>query len=381
MDIGEFDRPIDRRETASLKWEKYAGRDILPMWVADMDFAAPAAVLEALRTRIAHGIFGYTEPPSALVTTVVELLEQRYAWIIQPEWIVWLPGLVSGINIACRSAGEDGDAVVTATPVYPPFLKAPKLARRELVTIPLARDDHGWHWDTERLEASLTPRACLLLLCHPHNPVGRVFRRDELEALIAICERHDLVICSDEIHGDLVLDPASRHRPTAAIRPAAHDRCITLMAPSKTFNIPGLGCAFAIIGNPRLRQRFRRAMAGIVPEVNVLGYAAAQAAFRDGWDWHRALLAYLRQNRDLACTTIDNLPPLKTWLPQATYLAWIDARGLGLSNPVAFFESAGVGLSDGVDFGSPGYVRLNFGCRRSLLVDALTRMRRAIENL
>jgi cystathionine beta-lyase len=380
MPTFDFDRPIDRRGTASLKWEKYAHRDIIPLWVADMDFMPPTAVLDALKKRIDHGVLGYTRPPASLVATVVDMLQQQFSWVIQPEWIVWLPGLVTGINVACRTAGNDGDAVVTAVPVYPPFLSAPQLARRGLITVPMRWDDHGWHWDLEALEARLTPATRLLLLCSPHNPVGRAFRRDELLDLIDICERHDLVICSDEIHGDLILDPASRHIPTATISPAARDRCITLMAPSKTFNIPGLGCSFAVIGNDRLRHRFRQAMAGIVPDVNVLGYTAAEAAYRDGWDWHMALLEYLRQNRDLVFREIGRMPPLQTTLPEATYLTWIDARGLEMENPTAFFEAAGVGLSDGKDFGAAGYVRLNFGCRRALLEDALARMRQAVNN-
>jgi cystathionine beta-lyase len=380
MPTFDFDRPIDRRGTASLKWEKYADRDIIPLWVADMDFMPPTAVLDALKKRIDHGVLGYTRPPASLVETVGDMLQQQFAWTIQPEWIVWLPGLVTGINVACRTAGSGSDAVVTAVPVYPPFLSAPQLARRELITVPMHLDDHGWHWDLEALEARLTPATRLLLLCSPHNPVGRAFRRDELMDLIDICERHDLVICSDEIHGDLILDPASRHIPTATISPAAHDRCITLMAPSKTFNIPGLGCSFAIIANDRLRHRFRQAMAGIVPDVNVLGYTAAEAAYRYGWDWHRALLNYLRQNRDLVFREIGRMLPLQTTLPEATYLAWIDARSLGMENPTAFFEAAGVGLSDGKDFGAAGYVRLNFGCRRALLEEALTRMRQAVNS-
>jgi cystathionine beta-lyase len=380
MDDFDFDRPIDRRGTASLKWDKYADRDIIPMWVADMDFAPPIAILDALKKRIDHGVLGYTQPPATLVETVVDMLQQQFAWHIKPEWIVWLPGLVTGINVACRTAGNDGDSVVTAVPVYPPFLSAPGLARRELITVPLRWDDNSWRWDLERLEASLTPRTRLLLLCSPHNPVGRSFRREELMDLIAICERHDVIICSDEIHGDLILDPTCRHLPTAAISPTAHERCITLMAPSKTFNIPGLGCSFAVIGNDRLRRRFRRAMAGIVPDVNVLGYTAAEAAYRYGWDWHRALVDYLRQNRDIVFRTIGQMPPLQTFLPEATYLIWIDARGLGVENPAAFFESAGIGLSDGKDFGAEGYLRLNFGCRRALLEDALARMQEALIN-
>jgi cystathionine beta-lyase len=380
MTAFDFDRPIDRRNTASLKWDRYAGRDILPMWVADMDFASPEAVIQALHERVDHAVLGYTRPPASLNEATVDALQQQYHWAIRPEWIVWLPGLVTGLNVACRSVGHDGDGVVTATPVYPPFLKAPGLCRRQCATVPLALDQAGWHWDLERFEASLTPRTRLLLLCSPHNPVGRAFRYDELAALIEICERRDVVICSDEIHGDLILEPGRRHIPTAAVSPAAHDRCITLMAPSKTFNIPGLGCAFAVIANDRLRRRFRDAMAGIVPEVNLLGFAAAEAAYRYGWEWHRALLDYLRQNRDLVYQALTRMPPLRTYLPEATYLSWIDARGLDVTDPAAFFEAAGVGLSDGKDFGAEGFLRLNFGCRRSLLKEALERMRRALAN-
>jgi cystathionine beta-lyase len=309
------------------------------------------------------------------------MLQQQFGWCIAPEWLVWLPGLVTGINVACRAVGDAGDGVVTATPVYPPFLTAPQLSGRELVTVPLRQDDTGWHWDLDRLEHSLSPRTRLLLLCSPHNPVGQVFRPEELADLVAICERHDLVICSDEIHGDLVLDPACRHVPTASISSIAQNRCITLMAPSKTFNIPGLGCSFAVVADAQLRRRFRRAMAGIVPDVNVLGYTAAEAAYRHGWDWHRALVDYLRTNRDLVCEAVSRMPPLKTHRPEATYLAWIDARGLNDPDPAAFFESAGVGLSDGRDFGAAGYVRLNFGCRRALLEDALARMRQAVSGV
>lgn len=378
MPAFDFDRPIDRRGSASMKWDKYAGRDIIPMWVADMDFAAPPPVLEALGQRIAHGVLGYGRPPDSLVATVVGMLKAQFDWAVQAEWIVWLPGVVTGLNAACRAIGDEGDEVVTAVPVYPPFLSAPRLARRKLVSVPLKPDAEGWQWDLEGLEARLTPRTRLLLLCSPHNPVGRVFRPETLSALIEICRRNEIVICSDEIHGDLVLDPGRRHIPTAMISPAASERCITLMAPSKTFNIPGLGCAFAVIGDQDLRQRFQQAMAGIVPHVNVLGYTAAEAAYRHGWPWHAALLDYLRRNRDLVQHAISRMPPLKTHPPEATYLSWIDARGMDVSDPMAFFEAAGVGLSDGKYFGAPGFLRLNFGCPRALLEKALGRMRDAL---
>jgi cystathionine beta-lyase len=376
--VFDFDRPIDRRGSASLKWDKYTGRDVIPLWVADMDFAAPEAVLEALRDRIAHGVLGYGHPPDSLVDAVRQTLQERYAWEVRADWIVWLPGLVTGINVACRAVGVEGDAVISAVPVYPPFLRAPKLARRRLITVPLKQDAQGWHWDLKDLEAHLSPQTRLLLLCSPHNPVGRVFRPGELEALVALCAQHDVIVCSDEIHGDLILDRNLRHRPTASVNDQALQRCITLMAPSKTFNIPGLGCSLAVIADKKLRRRFRKAMAGIVPDVNVLGFTAAEAAYRQGWPWQQALIDYLRRNRDFVCEALDRLPLLKTTLPEATYLAWIDARGLGLEDPAGFFEAAGVGLSDGKDFGAPGYLRLNFGCPRHLLERALDRMGQAL---
>lgn len=379
-DAFDFDRPVDRRGTASEKWDKYAGRDIIPMWVADMDFAAPRPVLEALHARIEHGVLGYTHAPEPLLETVVQTLGRQYGWSVQPEWIVWLPGLVTGINVACRTVGREGDGVMSAVPVYPPFLSAPGLAGRTLVAVPLKQAGQGWHLDLEELEARLTPQTGLLLLCSPHNPVGRVFRRRELEALVDICARHDVVICSDEIHCDLILEPGLQHVPTAAVGAEALRRCITLMAPSKTFNLPGLGCSFAVIADQGLRRRFRKAKAGIVPHVNLMGYAAAEAAYRHGWAWQGALLDYLRGNRDLVFESVCRMAPLQTWLPQATYLAWIDARGLDLEDPAGFFEAAGVGLSDGRDFGAPGFLRLNFGCRRALLEEGLQRMGQALAN-
>lgn len=350
----------------------------MPLWVADMDFRAPPAVIDALRQRVDHGVFGYTLAGEALTAAVVSHVAAAYAWTVSPEWLVWLPGLVTGLNVACRATGAPGDAVLAATPVYPPFLSAPGHAQRQLVTTPLVRTADGWTFDWAHLARAITPRARLFLLCNPHNPVGRVFRRDELAALAALCGQRDLVICSDEIHCGLPLDADKPHLPIAALGPEIAARTITLMAPSKTFNIPGLGCAFAIISDPDLRRRFRQAMAGIVPEVNTLGYTAALAAYRDGEPWRQALLAYLRGNRALVAEAIAAMPGLSMTPVEAGYLAWIDARGAGLAQPTAFFEAAGVGLSDGAAFGAPGFVRLNFGCPRPLLREALTRMARAM---
>lgn len=369
-----FDTVIDRRGSDSEKWRKYADQDILPLWVADMDFAAPPAVLTALHQRLEHGVLGYGGAWPSLTESVLTHLENEYAWHIEPEWIVWLPGLVSGLNVACRSV--DGD-VVTAAPIYPPFLSAPHLSGRRLNRVDLACTGTRWHWDMAALQQATRPESRLFLLCHPHNPVGRCWSRDELLALAGHTEAHDLIVCSDEIHCGLILDEDKRHIPFASLSSAIAQRTITLMAPSKTFNIPGLGCAFAIIADPALRRRFERTMLGIVPHVNVLGLAACEAAFRDGGGWHRELIAYLRGNRDRVAAVMSGLPGIRMAPVEATYLAWLDIRNLKLEHPAAHFEAHGLGLSDGTAFGAPGWLRLNFGCPRTTLDEALRRFERA----
>ena len=373
--MSSFDTPVDRRGSDSFKWGKYAGRDILPLWVADMDFAAPPAVLAALHRRIEHGVFGYGGPWPSLTASVLAHLQDEYGWTIEPEWLVWLPGLVTGLNVACRAV--DGE-VLTATPIYPPFLSAPHFSGRKLNRVDLALDNNRWQWDMAAVQQATTAATRLFLFCHPHNPVGRCWSRDELLALADYAERNDLVVCSDEIHCGLILDADKRHIPFASLSPAAAQRSITLLAPSKTFNIPGLGCAFAVIPNPALRRRFEQAMHGIVPHVNVLGLAACEAAFRHGGDWHRDLIAYLRGNRDRVAATMASLPGVRMAPVEATYLAWIDVRDLRLAKPAAHFEAHGIGLSDGADFGAPGWLRLNFGCPRATLNEALTRFERAV---
>ena len=375
----DFSIPLERRDTASMKWDKYKGRDIIPLWVADMDFCSPPAVIDALQQRIAHGVFGYTIPPESLNTIVVKMLQADYGWSIEPHWLVWLPGLVTGLNVACRAVGKDDDNVMTAVPVYPPFLTAPENSRRRLVKVPLQEKDNRWTFDFDRLESAITPDTRLFLLCNPHNPVGRIFSRDELTALAIICEKHDIIICSDEIHCGLLLDEDKAHLPTSTLDPEVAKRTITLMSPSKTFNLPGLGCAFAVISDEKLRRRFVQAKSGIVPLVNALGFAAAEAAYRDCADWHAGLLEYLRGNRDTVARAIADMPLLSMAPLEATYLAWIDVRSADLPNPARFFEDVGVGLQDGIEFDGPGFVRLNFGCQRPLLEAALERMSAAIE--
>ncbi|MDR3630239.1 MAG: PatB family C-S lyase [Desulfocapsaceae bacterium] len=374
----DFDRLVDRHGTASLKWDRYQGRDIIPLWVADMDFASPPAVIKALQARVEHGIFGYTLPPAALEEAVQTILKEDHGWEIKREWLTWIPGLVCGLNVTSRAVGGPGDGVLTFTPVYPPFLTAPALAGRTLATAPLRLGGNRWEMDLAAAERAIGPTTRLLLLCNPQNPTGRVWSEVELLEVAALACRHDLIICSDEIHSGLVLDKNVRHIPMAALSPAIASRTITLNAPSKTYNIPGLGCSFAVIPDSGLRRQFREAMNGIVPHVNLLGFTAAQAAYQEGGQWRSELIDYLRGNAAMVQQAIDGMPGLHSVQVEATYLAWIDARQTGLENPAQFFEQAGVGLSDGGPFGMPGFLRLNFGCRRELLACALKRMHAAL---
>jgi len=374
----DFDTVHNRRDTDSLKWARYAGRDVIPLWVADMDFRSPEPIVAALRRRVDHGIFGYAAPPAELVQAVVARMRELYRWEIDPAWLVWLPGAVPALHVVCRAYGEDGDEVVTFTPIYPPFLAAPPRSGKILRPVPLRRDAGRYTPDVEAFEKALSPRSRILLFCNPHNPVGRRYEREEIERVAEVCVAHDLVLCSDEIHCDLILDGGT-HVPTATLGPEVAARTITLMAPSKTFNIPGLNCAFALISNPELRAQFKKAREGLVPHTNVLGFTACLAAYRDGEPWRRALIEYLRGNRDLVQRSVrEDMPGLALDEVQATYLAWIDTRRLALPRPARFFEEAGVALFDGRDFQGEGFVRLNFACPRRLLQEALDRMQQAV---
>ncbi|HEX5314247.1 MAG TPA: PatB family C-S lyase [Gammaproteobacteria bacterium] len=374
MRSGDFERVADRRGTASVKWDRYGGRDVLPLWVADMDFAAPPAVLDALSRRVAHGIFGYTHASAALTEAVLAHVARRHGWKIEAEWLVWLPGAVAAIHAACRLV-EAGAPVVSCPPIYPPFLAAPANMGRRRLEVPLAADEDGRAvLDLDGLARAFAQGPGLFLFCNPHNPTGRVFDATELAALAERLLAQDMLVVSDELHADLVLEPGLRHRPLAAVSPALAERTITLFAPSKTFNLAGLGIGYAVIPGTELRRRFRAAIDGILPYVNALAYAAAEAAYTECGDWLAALLAYLRDNRDHVTGVLAGIAGIAARPPEGTYLYWLDLRGTGIDNPVAHLERHGVGLSDGADFGAPGFARLNFGCPRATLEAACSRL-------
>lgn len=372
----DFNQWIDRRHSDSLKWHKYGDRDVLPLWVADSDFRSPPSVIEAIKQRAEHGVFGYGATPTGLIDITLSRLAQRYNWQIEPDWIVMLPGVVCGLNLSVRAFTETGESTVSPTPIYPPFRGAARLADRAQVHLPLRLQDDRWVMDLDA--SAMQGNERLLMLCNPQNPGGTVYRRDELEAQLAFAQQHDLIVCSDEIHCDLLLSPGAQHFPFASLSEDAAQRSISLISPSKTFNIAGLGASMAIIPNPELRARFKRVREGIVPGVDILALVAAEAAWRDGDEWLAAQLDYLRANRDWLVAQVNALPELQMAAPEATYLGWIDASKLDVASPMDYFEQHGLGFSPGHDFGDNNFVRFNFGCTRATLEQAVARLQQAV---
>lgn len=374
----DFDKQIDRRGTNSLKWNKYKDQDIIPLWVADTDFMAPQGVIDALQQRVAHGVFGYSRPSPRLIELVIERMQQRYGWKIEPEWLLFMPGVVPGLNFGIKAWCRPEQHVITPKPVYYPFLHAPEHNDRPVSYLPMQLVEDRWLPDFAMLEQQ-AQSADVLLLCNPHNPGGTVFTREELQRIADIAIRHDLIVISDEIHCDLLLEPDAQHIPFASLSPEAAARSAVLMAPSKTFNIAGLCSSFAIIPDSRLRFKLQQAMRGLMADNNLIGLVAAEAAYEHGDEWLQAQIEYLRANRDLVEKTLGCLPGIKIAKLEATYLAWIDVSGLGMADPIAAFEAGGVGLSPGAQFGDKNFVRLNFGCSRTLLQQALDRMVKVIQ--
>lgn len=378
--IFDFDTPISRKNTDSFKWDKYAGTDILPFWVADMDFAVAPAIMDAIRQRIEHPVFGYTKAPDDLSVQVARHLEQEFSWKIEKEWLVWLPGVVPGLSASCRAVGKPGDEVIACPPVYHHILDVVQPAEKKLVAVPLKQNATAWEYNFPAIERALSARSKLMLVCSPHNPVGKVFTRSELERICELSASKNMVIVSDEIHCELVLDKNKQHIPLAVACPDYAQNVITLMSPSKTFNLAGMNCSFAIIQNKSLRRKFVDACEGVLPMVPVFSYTAALAAYQHGDEWRRQLNDYLFSNYQYLEKELRPIKGLQLTTLEATYLAWINTEKLGLSDPQKFFEDAGIGLSSGNEFGSDWshYVRLNFACPRSMLEQGVLRIKQAL---
>jgi cysteine-S-conjugate beta-lyase len=389
----DFDSIIDRRGSNSSKWSKYP-EDVLPLWLADMDFRAPEPILAALRAKIKHGVLGYEMPYKILAEAAAARMEKLYGWQVSPEWVTATPGIIAGFTAAAQAVCQAGEGILIQPPVYPPFVSLHEFGGRVSQPAPLVLQETGhilrYEIDFDVFEKAVgsgEARTGMFLLCNPHNPTGQVYSREELSRLAAICLEKGVVICSDEIHSELLLGGA-RHQPIAALSPEIAARTITLIAPSKTFNVPGLFCGFAVIPDQELRERHMKTVAQMGMHVNSLGMAAAQAAFSGRCDdWLAALRAYLTANRDFLVEYVrSELSGVRTTVPQATYLAWLDCRELVESGRITgtphefFLKQARVALNEGKEFGAggEGFVRLNFGCSRATLVEALERMKAAI---
>lgn len=382
----DFDHLPERRGTGAIKWDRYP--DSVPYWVADMDFPSPPCIVEALHRRVEHGVYGYAQPHDGLVEAVRDYLENVHGTRVERDALVHLPGMVPALSLACRAFCEPGDSVLIDSPVYYPFFKVAADAGAELIDVPHIRGEENgepttWRFDWDAMETAVTARTRVLILCNPQNPLGRVFSGDEIRRLADFCGRHDLVLVSDEIHCDLILEPDQPHFSALRLPESFRERLVTLMAPSKTWNIAGLGYSFAVIEDPALRAKFNGARGCTMPEINALALYAAEAAYREGEPWRRDLVDYLRGNRDtLAAFVREHLAPLGVHEHAATYLYWIDASGLDVPNACQFFaKEAGVFLTDGGPFGDRGHVRFNFGCPREHMLRGLEAIRGALSRL
>jgi cystathionine beta-lyase len=388
-----FDAIVDRRSTNSVKWKHY-GDDVLPLWVADMDFPAPEPVLVALRRAVEHGVLGYESPAKELFEIVADRMDNLYGWRVSPEMVVATPGVIAGFNAAARTVCTTGQGILVQPPIYPPFLSVHKNAGLVRQDAPLCMKVEEttlrYQVDFETFDRAIhsgDAQTGMFLLCNPHNPTGQVYSRDDLIRMAEICQRNNIFVCSDEIHSELLLDGA-QHIPLASLSDDISDRTITLIAPSKTFNVAGLHCAFAIITNEKLLKGYQQTLEQMAMHVNSLGLVAAHAAFSGACeDWLAGLRIYLTANRDYLLEYVKHeLKGIRVTAPQATYLAWLDCNeliksGRMNSSPHEFFlKEARVALNDGKEFGpgGEGFVRLNFGCPRKTLEDALERMKAAL---
>ncbi len=379
----DFDRMIDRRGTLCEKYdfvEKYVGAaDVLPMWVADMDFATPDFILDALRKRLEHPILGYTEPGDGFYEAVTGWFGRRHLWETQREWYTFTPGVVTGLNLAIQAFSEEGDGVILQSPVYFPFFSAVKKNNRKLLDNQLVFNNGRYEIDFDDLEAK-AKEAKLLLLCNPQNPTGRVFSKWELDRIAEIAEEHDLTIISDEIHCDIVYAP-NRHIPIASLSEDAQARTITLIAPSKTFNVAGLNTSLAVIPNPERKKRFDKVCEQVHTGVpTIFGMVALEAAFANGDAWVDALLAYLKTAVDRVDEFLKaEAPRVKLIYPESTFLLWLDFRNLGLHPKelkALMVEKAKLGFNEGRIFGPSGggFMRMNIGTPRSNVDEALNRI-------
>lgn len=372
----DFVTPVERKNTASLKWQRYESQDVIPMWVADMDLTSPPAVQKALDKAVERNVFGYGEVPQGLNQAFIDWCANQYNWPVEKDWLVWIPGVVPGFNLAIEAWLTAEQGVLVQSPVYPPIRVVGELRQRPSVDVPMSESI-----SQANLANFLKPETSALVLCNPQNPLGKVYTSTKLEELAALAEANNLLVISDEIWSDLILEEGLRHVPYASVSEVAAQHSVTLMAPSKTFNIAGLSCAVAVIPNPKLRASYRKKMRGMMPDMNYLGLVAAQAAWQEGHGWLAGLKAHLNANLTILEDWLKDFPQIGYQRPQATFVAWLDISYWQLNNPVQTFLEGGVALSPGEAYGQTSHVRLNFGCSAEQLKQALQRMTKVLYNV
>lgn len=390
MGCKSFDQIVDRRNTQCVKWdgatEVFGKEDLLPMWVADMDFCPPQAVVEAVKARAAHGIYGYEIKPASLHEAVLNWLKTRHNWVVDPSWLSYSPGVVSGLATAILALTEPGDRIVIQPPVYPPFFAVGDQNDRVIVENPLIEENGRYTMNLTELEEIFRSGVKFFVLCSPHNPVGRVWTRSELLALAELFVKYEVTVLSDEIWSDLVF-PGHKHTPLASLSPEIADRVITFMAPSKTFNLAGLYLSDVIIPNQGLRDRFTNQMERTAQvHLNVFAPVAAEAAYREGQEWLGELLTYLTENVAFLKSELAKITPkIRVVQSEGTFVVWLDCRELDIPAEELnkfFVEKAGIALNDGAMFGSAGvgFQRMNIGCPRSVIKDAVERIAKALQD-
>lgn len=365
-----FDKVTDRASTRSSRW---GGKDVLALTIGDTDFVIAAPIREAIQDRLDHGVLGYDTVPESLFEGFIERARKLYGWEIQRDWLIMLPNVLQGLNFSCRGLAGEDESVITETPIYYPFLEAPPNSNRAICKLPAIDSGSGWTFDLagfEKLCARDDTR--VFLLCHPQNPLGRVFTQETLAEISAIAARHNVVVCSDEIHADLLFDGA-RHIPFAATNPEAENNSLTLMAPTKAFSTSGLGGALAIIPNEDIRERFRQVSKGLIPNLNSFSLVAMQAAYEECDEWLSDQVSHLTENRNFLVKALTELG-LTCHTPAATYFMWLGFEKTGLNNPFEAMLEAGVELTDGAKFDGAGFLRLNFASPRETLEEAVSRM-------
>lgn len=383
----DFDIPIAREGTGAVKFDgrqQYFGTtEVTPMWVADMDFAVPDCVTAALQARIAHPVFGYTLYPESLYQSIIDWFSQRHQWTIEREWIQMAPGVVPSLFAAVNTCAKEGEGVIVQPPVYFPFFSAVTTNHRKLLLNPLREINGRYEMDFDNLEACAQQGARLLMLCTPHNPVGRVWSEAELQRILVIARKYQLTILSDDIHADLVY-PGNTHTMLGRLA-QSNDKIITAIAPNKTFNIPGLGLSALVIPNAELRQHIKKTFETLhVSNSNPLAITAFEAAYQKGAPWLDNLMAYLEQTRDYVAEYLRvHIPAIKLCKPEATYLLWLDCRELGLTDAQLrnfFIKRCALGMNPGTVFGEggSGFMRMNIGTPRAIITDALARVAREV---